>query len=212
MELRTDLALISEWIVKGSEVLDLGCGDGTLLAHLRETRSVTGYGLEIDDENIILCIQARVNVIHTDLNQGLSDFSDDSFDYVVMTEALQSIHRPDLLLLEMLRVGRQGIVTFPNFLHWRARFSLFFGGVMPISRALPNEWYNTENIHLCSLHDFEKLCYRLDIEVLQRTVVDTAHHTSWSNKLMPNLFGEIALYRLRSKPVKRIYQRKKEMI
>ncbi len=209
MELRTDLALISEWIVEGSEVLDLGCGDGTLLAHLRETRSVTGYGLEIDDENIILCIQACVNVIHTDLNQGLSDFSDDSFDYVVMTEALQSIHRPDLLLLEMLRVGRQGIVTFPNFLHWRARFSLFFCGIMPISRALPNEWYNTENIHLCSLHDFEKLCHRLDIEVLQRTVVDTTHHTNWLNKLMPNLFGEIALYRLRSKPVKRIYQRKK---
>jgi methionine biosynthesis protein MetW len=209
MKLRTDLALISEWIVEGSEVLDLGCGDGTLLAHLRETRSVTGYGLEIDDENIILCIQACVNVIHTDLNQGLSDFSDDSFDYVVMTEALQSIHRPDLLLLEMLRVGRQGIVTFPNFVHWRARFSLFFGGVMPTSRALPNEWYNTENIHLCSLHDFEKLCQRLDIEVLQRTVVDTTHHTNWLNKFMPNLFGEIALYRLRSKPVKRIYHRKK---
>jgi methionine biosynthesis protein MetW len=208
MKLRTDLAPISEWIIEGSEVLDLGCGDGTLLAHLRDTRSVTGYGLEIDDDNIIRCIQANVNVIHSDLNQGLSDFSDDSFDYVVMTQALQSIHRPDLLLLEMLRVGREGIVTFPNYGHWRARFSLFFGGIMPVSRALPSEWYNTENIHLCSLHDFEKLCHTRDIEVLQRTVVDTTHHTSFSMRLIPNFFGEIAIYRLRSKPVKRIHGRK----
>jgi len=210
MKLRTDLALISEWIVEDSHVLDLGCGDGTLLAHLRDTRSVTGYGLEIDDENIVYCIQAGVNVIHTDLNQGLSDFSDDSFDYVVMTQALQTIHRPDLLLLEMLRVGREGIVTFPNFGHWRARVSLLFKGVMPTSRALPSDWYNTENIHLCSLRDFEKLCHTLDIEVLQRAVVDTTHRTSRSIRLMPNLFGEIAIYRFRSKPVKRIYQRKKK--
>ena len=208
MKLRTDLAPISEWIIEGSHVLDLGCGDGTLLAHLRDTRSVTGYGLEIDDDNIIRCIQANVNVIHTDLNQGLSDFSDDSFDYVVMTQALQSIRRPDLLLLEMLRVGHQGIVTFPNYGHWRARFSLFFGGIMPVSRALPSEWYNTENIHLCSLHDFEKLCSTLDIEVLQRTAVDTTHHTSFFMHLVPNFFGEIALYRFRSKPVKRIHNRK----
>jgi methionine biosynthesis protein MetW len=208
MDLRTDLALISEWIAEGSHVLDLGCGDGTLLAHLRDTRSVTGYGLEIDDENIALCLQARVNVIHTDLNQGLSDFADDSFDYVVMTQAIQTIHQPDKLLIEMLRVGRQGIVTFPNVGHWQARASLFFGGVMPISRALPSEWYDTENIHLCTLRDFEKLCDELDIEVLQRTVVDRRHRTSWSMRLIPNLFGEIALYRLRSKPVKRIYPKK----
>ncbi|HDN27730.1 MAG TPA: methionine biosynthesis protein MetW [Thioploca sp.] len=204
MDLRTDLALISEWIAEGSHVLDLGCGDGTLLAHLRDTCQVTGYGLEIDEDNIALCIQARVNVIQTDLNQGLSDFADDSFDYVVMTQALQSIHRPDLLLMEMLRVGREGIVTFPNFGHWRARSSLLFRGVMPTSRALPSEWYNTENIHLCTVRDFEKLCDTLNIEVLQRTAVDTTHHTSWFMRLVPNLFGEIALYRFRSKPVKRI--------
>jgi len=199
MELRTDLALIREWIAKGSHVLDLGCGDGTLLVCLRDTRQVTGYGLEIDEDNIAYCLTARVNVIHTDLNQGLSDFSDNSFDYVVMTQAIQSIRRPDLLLLEMLRVGRESIVTFPNFGHWQARFSLFFEGIMPMSRALPSEWYDTENIHLCTLRDFEKLCKTLDIEVLQRAVVDTKHRTSWSTRLVPNLFGEIALYRLRSK-------------
>ena len=202
MALRTDLALISEWIAKGSHVLDLGCGDGTLLAHLRETHQVTGYGLEIDDNNIEFCIKAGVNVIHTDLNQGLSDFMDNSFDYVVMTQAIQTIRRPDKLLMEMLRLGREGIVTFPNFGHWKARISLFFNGVMPMSRALPNEWYNTENIHLCTLRDFEKLCDLLDIQVLQRSVVDTKHRTSTAMRLRPNLFGEIALYRFRRKPTK----------
>ena len=204
MELRTDLALIAEWVVEGAHILDLGCGDGTLLGYLHETSAVTGYGLEIDEDNIIHCLQSRVNVIHADLNKGLEDFADDSFDYVVMTQAIQSIHRPDHLLMEMLRVGRQGIVTFPNVGHWRARASLFFGGVMPTSRALPSQWYNTENIHLCTLHDFEKLCDMLEFEVLQRAVVDTRHRSSWAMHLIPNLFGEIALYRLRCKPVKRI--------
>lgn len=203
MNLRTDLALIAEWIVKGAHILDLGCGDGTLLAYLRDTHAVTGYGLEINQDNIIHCLQSRVNVIQADLNKGLKDFADDSFDYVVMTHAIQSIHRPDELLMDMLRVGRQGIVTFPNIGHWRARMSLFFGGVMPISRVLPTQWYNTENIHLCTLRDFERLCDKLELEVLQRSVVDTRHRTSASMRFMPNLFGEIALYRLRCKPVKR---------
>lgn len=204
MELRTDLALMSEWITEDSHVLDLGCGDGTLLTHLGECRNITGYGLEIDDDNLELCIEKGVNVIDTDLNQGLSDFNDDSFDYVVMTQALQTIHRPDLLLMEMLRVGKQGIVTFPNFGHWKVRMSLFLGGLMPKTRALPEDWYISENIRLCTLHDFEKLCNTLDIEVLQRAVVDTKHHSSWLMRLMPNLLGEIAVYRFRSKPVKRI--------
>jgi methionine biosynthesis protein MetW len=190
MALRNDLALISEWIATGSHVLDLGCGDGTLLAYLHDMRQVTGYGLEIDDNNIELCIKAGI------------DFMDNSFDYVMMTQAIQTIRRPDKLLMEMLRLGREGIVTFPNFGHWQARFSLFFSGIMPISRALPNQWYNTENIHLCTLRDFEKLCELLDIQILQRTVVDTKHRTSTAMQLIPNLFGEIALYRFRRKPTK----------
>ncbi len=199
MELRTDLALMSEWITEGSHVLDLGCGDGTLLAYLSDSRNITGYGLEIDDDNLELCIEKGVNVIDTDLNQGLSDFNENSFDYVVMTQALQTIHRPDLLLKEMLRVGKQGIVTFPNFGHWRVRMSLFLGGLMPKTKALPEDWYISENIRLCTLHDFEKLCDTLDIEVLQRAVVDTKHHSSWLMRLMPNLLGEIAVYQFRSK-------------
>ncbi len=196
--LRPDLAIISEWIQPGSRVLDLGCGDGMLLDHLRDSRNVDGYGLEIDPDNVVRCIQRGVNVIQSDLDAGLTDYFDDnSFDYVVMTQTIQAVHYPSRLLSEMLRVGREGIVTFPNFGHWSSRMQLALGGRMPHSRALPNEWYDTPNIHLCTLKDFEALCHRLEIDILQRNVVDTAHRSSLGMKLLPNLLGEIALYRFR---------------
>lgn len=197
MNLRTDLAFISDWIMPGTRVLDLGCGDGRLLAHLRDVRQVTGYGLDIDEEKLVHAIAAGIHVIHSDLNEGLSDFTDNSFDYVILTQTLQAIRRPDLLLLEMMRVGREAIVTFPNFGHWLCRAHIFFRGQMPLSRALPEEWYHTDNIHLCTLADFERLCQQLNIKVLQRAVVDTTHQTPPLMRLMPNLMGEIALYRLR---------------
>jgi methionine biosynthesis protein MetW len=194
--MRPDLEIISEWIQPGTTVLDLGCGDGTLLEHLRNTREVTGYGLEIDDDNVIRCIERGVQVITTDLDAGLADFFDeDSFDYVVMTQTLQAVHYPASLLDDMLRVGREGIVTFPNIGHWQSRLHLALGGRMPITRALPSDWYATPNIHLCSLRDFEELCYKQGIRILQRAAVDYAHRASWGAKLLPNLLGEIALYR-----------------
>jgi methionine biosynthesis protein MetW len=194
--MRADLEIISEWIQPGTRVLDLGCGDGTLLEHLSNSRDVTGYGLEIDDDNIIRCIERGVQVIKTDLDAGLADFFDeDSFNYVVMTQTLQAVRYPADLLDDMLRVGREGIVTFPNIGHWQSRLHLGLSGRMPITRALPSEWYDTANIHLCSLRDFEGLCRQRKIEILQRTVVDYAHRTSWGARLLPNLLGEIALYR-----------------
>jgi len=194
--MRPDLEIITEWILPATRVLDLGCGDGTLLEHLSRTRQVTGYGLEIDDDNITRCIERGVQVIKTDLDAGLADFFDeDSFDYVVMTQTLQAVHYPASLLDEMLRVGREGIVTFPNIGHWQSRLHLALGGRMPITRALPSDWYDTPNIHLCSLRDFEDLCRRQKIAILERTAVDYEHRTSLGIRLLPNLLGEIALYR-----------------
>lgn len=194
--LRTDLALIAEWIHPESQVLDLGCGDGALLVHLRDQRQVTGYGIEIDDANLVRCVESGVNVIHGDLDQGLSDFADNTFDYVIMTQTLQAIRRPDLVLPEMLRVGRESIVTFPNFGHWRARFHYAIEGHMPMTRALPHAWYDTPNIRLCTQTDFENLCRKLDLRILQRAMVDPNHRTSLGMRVLPNLMGELALYRL----------------
>lgn len=194
--MRPDLEIISEWIRPGSRVLDLGCGDGTLLAYLSDTAGVTGYGLEIDDANIVRCIEKGVKVIQTDLDAGITAFFDeDSFDYVVMTQTLQAMRHPEALLDEMLRVGREGIVTFPNMGHWRCRLHFALGGRMPVTRSLPNEWYDTPNIHLCTLDDFEALCREEHIHVLERAVVDHAHRVNWSMRLWPNLLGELALYR-----------------
>ncbi len=195
MSLRPDLSIISEWIKPGSRVLDLGCGDGALLKHLQQTRNVTGYGLEIDDDNVTRCIQAGVNVIQTDLDAGLQDFSGKSFDYVIMTQTLQAVHFPDRLLEEMLRLGNEGIVTFPNFAHWYNRLQVAVGGRMPMSRTLPNPWYSTPNIHLCTVKDFEQLCFERGIHILQRTMVNQAHRRTAGDNLLPNLLGRNALYR-----------------
>ena len=197
-KLRPDLQTICEWITPQSRILDLGCGDGTLLAMLKKERDVNGYGLEIEISNIVKCIEANVNVIQADLNAGLSEFDDNTFDYVVMTQALQAVERPDRLLNDMLRVGREGIVTFPNFGHLRSRLQLGFGGHMPVTPTLPSKWFNTQNIHLCTLQDFEQLCADNQIKILQRTVVDRHHRSSIGMKLFPNLLGEVAIYRIKN--------------
>lgn len=195
--MRPDYAIIADWIKPESRVLDLGCGDGTLLSYLAREKQVSGYGLELDDHHISQCIRSNINVIQTDLDQGLSEFDEDSFNYVVLSLTLQAMHRPDLILQEMMRVGTEGIVTFPNFGHWRSRFYLGILGRMPISRTLPNEWYDTPNIHLCTIKDFEDLCYKLGFHILERRAVDHVHKTSLGLRLLPNLLGQIALYRFR---------------
>jgi methionine biosynthesis protein MetW len=195
--LRPDYAIICEWIRPGAHVLDLGCGDGTLLHHLQQTRGVTGYGLEIDPDELVGCIEKGVNVIQADLDAGLAQFENASFDYVIMSEALQVVQRPDRLMDEILRVGNECIVTFPNFGHWQSRLAIALHGRMPVSPALPAQWYDTLNIHLCTVRDFEELCRQKNITVTQRSMVDHVHRSTLGMRLFPNLLGEIALYQLR---------------
>ena len=194
--LRPDLAIIQDWVKPGSLILDLGCGDGSLLRYLMDHKNVRGYGLEINPDKITACIANGVNVIEQDLNFGLRNYKDSSVDTIVMTQALQAVQRPDELLDEMLRVGDEAIVTFPNFGHWRTRWYLTARGRMPMSETLPHAWYNTPNIHLCTMTDFEELCASKNIRVLHKTVVDSEHHENWAIRLWPTLLGEIAIYHL----------------
>lgn len=194
LQRRPDLSVIERWIKPGDCVLDLGCGNGALLHYLMQCKQVQGYGLEIDTDNINQCIALSVNVIEQDLDQGLDNFASGSFDVVVMTQALQAVHFPDKVLLEMLRVGQRCIVTFPNFGHWRIRAQLALTGRMPVSKALPYSWYNTPNIHLCTFNDFERLCLQHHIRILDRCVVDSQYEDGRFMRYWPNFFGEIAIY------------------
>lgn len=194
--MRADLEIINQWFQRDARVLDLGCGEGELLAHLRDTKNIRGLGIEIDHDNITACIARGINVIEKNIDEGLATIEDHSFDTVVMTQALQVMTRPDQIVEEMLRIGKEGIITFPNFAHWRARFYLAVRGRMPVSKFLAYGWYNTPNIHFCTFKDFEDLCIDRGIRIIERTVVDHAHRERWSNRLWPNMLGEIAIYRI----------------
>jgi methionine biosynthesis protein MetW len=193
MNLRIDQQIISDWIPDGASVLDLGCGNGALLNHLQQRR-ITGYGLEIDNSKIADCIKAGINVIQADLDEGLSQFADQSFDFVILSQTLQALKQPDFLLREIVRVGKKGIIGFPNFGHWQCRFQLALGGRMPVSKTLPAAWYETPNIHLCTIQDFERLCDSHHLDVLNHSIVNHEHKDSLGIRLLPNLFGQIAVY------------------
>lgn len=194
--MRPDQEIIYEWVPAGARVLDLGCGDGELLYQLKLKRSVHGLGMEISHEQIIESVSRGIPVVKQDLNKGLGNLEDQSFDTVIMTQSFQQLDAPDRMLDELLRVGKQAIVTFPNFGHWTTRNYLGFKGRMPMSDVLPYMWYNTPNIHLCTFKDFEVLCSEHGIQILDRTVVDYRHQSRWFINLFPNILGEVAIYRL----------------
>lgn len=189
--LRDDFDIIAEWVHPNAKVLDLGCGDGGLLRALRERRGAHGYGIEIADENIIKCIANNVNVIQMDLESGLSGFEADSFDFVILSQTLQAMKNTELTMTEMLRVGKEAIVTFPNFGHWSHRMQVIRGN-MPVSEQLPYQWYDTPNIHLCTLRDFEDFCATHAIRVLERRVISAGRAVAF----WPNLRGSLAIYRV----------------
>ena len=193
---RKDFKFISGWIEKDSTVLDLGCGDSTLLNFLRKNKNVKGYGFEKDIKKVQESISKNISVIQADFNSGLEKYFDKNFfDYAVMTQALQENKNPDKIIIEMLRVAKEGIVTFPNMGFWKNRLHLGLLGKMPMSDSLPNNWFDTPNIHLCTFKDFEKLCDDLKITIIEKMVLNSNYESNKLLSLFPNLFGEIALYR-----------------
>jgi methionine biosynthesis protein MetW len=189
---RPDFAAIAAWIPQGSSVLDLGCGDGSLLLYLRETKQVRGYGVEISDANIAACIANNVNVIQSDLESGIADFEDRSFDFVILSQTLQATRHTEALMNQIVRVGREGIVSFPNFGYWKNRLQVLTGN-MPVSDELPYQWYDTPNVHLCTLDDFEILCAHQQIRILGRHVMVNGNDVH----VLPNLLGSTAVYRFK---------------
>jgi len=193
--MRIDLDILEQWVKPDSRVLDLGCGDGSLLARLKN-KNVTGYGLENDPEQIQLCVEKGIGVIEKTLDRELEDFGDQSFDTVIMTFALQVMQHPDIILDEMLRVGRECIVTIPNFGNLQARIALMFGGKMPVTKRLPYEWYNTPNIHFCTVADFESFCRSRNYKVLNRKMISLSPLNQPLKDVWPNLFAETSVYHL----------------
>jgi methionine biosynthesis protein MetW len=192
---RYDYELIASWIPVGSRVLDLGCGDGVLLAGLSATNAASGYGIEIDDANVLASVKNGINVIQTDIESGLANFADGAFDFVILSQTLQAMRNAESVITEMLRVGREGIVTFPNFGYWRHRLDILRGH-MPVSKTLPYSWYDTPNIHLCTVKDFEDLCVKVDAEILDERVIHEGHTIG----MFPNLLGSLGVFRFRRKP------------
>jgi methionine biosynthesis protein MetW len=193
---RFDFAVIAGWIPPGERVLDLGCGDGRLLRYLRETKGVSGYGVEIDHASVLGCIRNDVDVIQIDIEGGLSGFENRSFDHVIISQALQAMHATERILGEMLRVADEAVVSFPNFAY-RANRAAIAGGHMPVSEDLPYEWYETPNVRFFTIADFEALCAKLDIEIRARLAFDEAGLPVTDD---PNLNGSLAFYRLGRKP------------
>lgn len=191
--MKIDHQLAEQWIAPNSRVLDLGCGNGELLHHLQTKLNVFGYGIEMDEDKMNAAIAKGVNVIEQDVDKGLANFADNSFDTVVMARALQALQHPDKALLDMLRVGKEVIVTFPNFAHWQNRLHLGFKGKMPVSDALPHEWYNTPNIHLSTFKDFENLCNKHNITILDHVAANEDKATQSIKNLSRNVSKKLQM-------------------
>lgn len=186
---RADFAAIADWVKPGARVLDLGCGDGSLFTYLKRERNISGYGVEIDDANVLACVQNGVNVVQRNLERGLREFDDQSFDYVILSQTLQAMRNSERIIREMLRVGHEGILTFPNFGYWRNRVQVL-SGRMPLSENLPYQWFDTPNIHLCTLDDFERFSRERSIRILERKVLTNGGAVN----VLPNLLGALAIY------------------
>lgn len=181
-------------IEEGSRVLDLGCGDGEFLNLLFERKKIYGLGIDISTEEVLNCIKKGVSVIQEDIDEGLGKYKDDSYDYVILSETLQTVKKPDFVLNQMLRIGRKGIISFPNFAHYRNRLIFTSGGIMPKSDVLPFEWYNTPNIHLLTIKDFKNFCRANSIDILKEIYLTRSGRKTRVFFGQENLFAEEGIF------------------
>jgi methionine biosynthesis protein MetW len=165
--MRYDLQIIAAWIEPGSKVIDLGCGEGDLLQHLITCKGVQGTGIELNEEKVARCIEKGLSVLQGDINEEVHDYPGGRFDYVILSQTLQQVYKPDALIRAMLRIGRKGIVSFPNFSHWQIRLQLLLSGYAPVSRQLPYQWFDTPNIRVITLKDFRKFVHDVVLKVLK---------------------------------------------
>jgi methionine biosynthesis protein MetW len=199
--IRLDLQKIAELVTPKSRVLDIGCGDGALLYHLAHTKQVDGRGIEISQDGVNACVAQGLSVIQGNAETDLKDYPANAFDYVILGQTLQAMHEPKTVLTEMLRIGGRAIVSFPNFGYWRLRLKLLFTGRMPASAALPHKWYDTPNVHLCTIHDFVALCEELNVTIERCFTVSAAGGVREISPRSPtaNLFGVEAVFLLRGR-------------
>jgi methionine biosynthesis protein MetW len=191
---RPDLAFIAHWVRPNAHVLDVGCGDGAMLSYLQSDKACTGYGIEIADDKLLESTQRGINVIQQDMENGLGIFGDNSFDTVLCLSSLQMMQHVEPLLRDIVRVGAEAIVSFPNFAYWPHRVALARGR-MPVSKSLPYQWYDTPNVRCATIYDFEELAVECGLEVLERVALADGHPVSF----LPNLRGSLGVFRLRKK-------------
>ena len=194
--MRFDLQIVASWIEPGSKVLDLGCGEGDLLYFLKENKGVSGTGIERVEAKVARCIEKGLSVLQGDINEEVLDYPDKTFDYVVLSQTLQQVYKPDELIQSLLRVGRKGIVSFPNFSHWVIRMQLLLSGYAPITKQLPYEWYNTPNIRVITLKDFRKFSKEVGFEILKEAAIDTNNHDKRGNivEFLPTLRATYGIF------------------
>lgn len=196
--LRPDLALIAEMVKPGARVLDIGCSDGALLEYLARARGATARGMELSQRNVNACVARGLSVIQGDADTDLVEYPSVAFDYAILSLTLQATRDPRRVLEQMVRIGRHAIVSFPNFGHWRVRLHLLLHGTMPVTEVLPERWYETPNIHLCTVKDFTALCHDCGIEIEEALVLnDRQSRTGLNTPHLANLFGQKAIFRLR---------------